>query len=100
MIEERSKYEDSAKESLSRALQEKNDSLRKLEVVERSLANIEEECASLSQLVKTKDVELSDILEKYEQQLKNAESIESKLNETLGKPVSYTHLTLPTICSV
>ncbi|XP_065566129.1 sarcolemmal membrane-associated protein-like isoform X2 [Artemia franciscana] len=85
MIEERSKYEDAAKESLSRALQEKNDSLRKLEVVERSLANIEEECASLRQLVKTKDVELSDILEKYEQQLKNAESIESKLNETLGK---------------
>ncbi|CAG2053233.1 unnamed protein product [Timema podura] len=80
--EDKCQYQGSAKESLRKVLQEKLEAIQKLQDIERTLSNTEDECARLKELCERSQQDLQDLAHKYCQQLQKVEELTSQLQET------------------
>nr|CAD7425824.1 unnamed protein product [Timema monikensis] len=80
--EDKCQYQGSAKESLRKVLQEKLEAIQKLQDIERTLSNTEDECARLKELCEQSQQDLQDLAHKYCQQLQKVEELTSQLQET------------------
>ncbi|KAK7792485.1 hypothetical protein R5R35_011036 [Gryllus longicercus] len=80
--EDKSLYQGTAKESLRKLLQEKIDAVQRLNDLERTLSNTEDECAHLKEIREQSQQDLSDLAQKYSQQLQRIEDLSHKLMET------------------
>ncbi|XP_055883774.1 sarcolemmal membrane-associated protein-like isoform X3 [Biomphalaria glabrata] len=79
--EDKNKYETTSKESLRRVLQEKLEAVTKLSDLEQSLGNMKEECTHLKSMCESSQGELSQLAEKYQEQLKEIAELQEKLSE-------------------
>ncbi|KAH9508012.1 hypothetical protein Btru_052578, partial [Bulinus truncatus] len=79
--EDKNKYETTSKESLRRVLQEKLEAVTKLSDLEQSLGNMKEECSHLKTMCESSQGELSQLAEKYQEQLKEIAELQEKLAE-------------------
>ncbi|CAL1527158.1 unnamed protein product, partial [Lymnaea stagnalis] len=79
--EDKNKYETTSKESLRRVLQEKLEAVTKLSDLEQSLGNMKEECSHLKTMCESSQGELSQLAEKYQEQLKEVVELQEKLQE-------------------
>ncbi|MFT7804829.1 sarcolemmal membrane-associated protein-like isoform X1 [Arapaima gigas] len=80
--EDKYKYENTAKESLRRVLEEKMEVVRKLSEVERSLSNTEDECTHLREMSEAAHKDLRELASKYNGALKEAKELAEKLKAT------------------
>ncbi|KAK6995301.1 sarcolemmal membrane-associated protein [Biomphalaria glabrata] len=80
--EDKNKYETTSKESLRRVLQEKLEAVTKLSDLEQSLGNMKEECTHLKSMCESSQGELSQLAEKYQEQLKEIAELQEKLSAT------------------
>ncbi|XP_069693765.1 sarcolemmal membrane-associated protein isoform X3 [Periplaneta americana] len=80
--EDKSQYQGTAKESLRKILQEKLEAVQKMQDLERTLSNTEDECAHLKELCERSQQDLQDLALKYSLQLQKVEELTSKLQET------------------
>ncbi|XP_021916457.1 sarcolemmal membrane-associated protein-like isoform X3 [Zootermopsis nevadensis] len=80
--EDKSQYQGTAKESLRKMLQEKLEAVQKMQDIERTLSNTEDECAHLKELCERSQQDLQDLALKYSLQLQKVEELSSKLQET------------------
>ncbi|GFG37387.1 hypothetical protein Cfor_11194 [Coptotermes formosanus] len=82
LLEDKSQYQGTAKESLRKMLQEKLEAVQKMQDLERTLSNTEDECAHLKDLCEHSHQDLQDLAVKYSLQLQKVEELTSKLQET------------------
>ncbi|XP_063219392.1 sarcolemmal membrane-associated protein-like isoform X2 [Bacillus rossius redtenbacheri] len=80
--EDKNQYQGTAKESLRKLLQEKLDAVQKLNDLERTLNNTEDECAHLKELCDRSQQDLQDLAHKYCQQVQKVEELMSQIQET------------------
>ncbi|PNF42565.1 hypothetical protein B7P43_G05430 [Cryptotermes secundus] len=80
--EDKCQYQGTAKESLRKMLQEKLEAVQKMQDLERTLSNTEDECAHLKELCERSQQDLKDLALKYSLQLQKVEDLTSKLQET------------------
>ncbi|XP_064631872.1 sarcolemmal membrane-associated protein-like isoform X3 [Lineus longissimus] len=79
--EDKHKYENTAKESLRRVLQEKLEAVRKLSDLETSLSNTEDNCTHLKSMCELAQQELERLAGKHEETEKDMEELKQKLEE-------------------
>lgn len=80
--EDKSNYEQTVKESLKKALEEKLDACRKVADTERMLSNSEDECAHVRDELENVKQEQDTLLEKYSQLEKDSQELMLKMGET------------------
>uniref|UniRef100_T1IWF9 Sarcolemmal membrane-associated protein n=1 Tax=Strigamia maritima TaxID=126957 RepID=T1IWF9_STRMM len=83
--DDKNNYQISAKESLMKVLQEKLETLRKLQDVEHNLGNAEYECGHMREVYDKTQGEIREIAEKYNKQLQEIQQLNEKLQETQEK---------------
>ncbi|KFM77362.1 Sarcolemmal membrane-associated protein, partial [Stegodyphus mimosarum] len=83
--EDKDKYQMAAKESLRKVLQEKLEAIRKVQDLENSLSNTENECTHLDELNKKKEQEIQLLLEKASENEKEITNLTQKLQEVEEK---------------
>ncbi|CAH1783910.1 unnamed protein product [Owenia fusiformis] len=74
-------YENSAKESLRKVLQEKLDAVTKLSGIEHSLSNTEDECEHLRKICETSQNELEELATKHKESLNEVEEFKQQLSQ-------------------
>jgi len=79
--EDKCQYQGTAKESLHKMLQEKLEAVQKMQDLERTLSNTEDECAHLKDLCEHSQQDLQDLALKYSLQLQKVEELTSKLQD-------------------
>ncbi|XP_035215099.1 sarcolemmal membrane-associated protein-like, partial [Stegodyphus dumicola] len=83
--EDKDKYQMAAKESLRKVLQEKLEAVRKVQDLENSLSNTENECTHLDELNRKKEQEIQLLLEKASENEKEITNLTKKLQEVEEK---------------
>ncbi|XP_037086644.1 sarcolemmal membrane-associated protein-like [Pollicipes pollicipes] len=79
--EEKNTYQNVAKESLKKVLQEKLEAVRRLQEVERSLTSAQDECRCQTELREATAGELAELAAKYEAKLATLTELETKVKE-------------------
>ncbi|XP_054708040.1 sarcolemmal membrane-associated protein-like [Uloborus diversus] len=79
--EDKDKYQIAAKESLKKVLQEKLEAIRKVQDLENSLSNTENECTHLGEMNQKKEQEIQLLLEKSTESEKEIANLTTKLQE-------------------
>lgn len=79
--EERDRYQDTAKESLRKVLQEKLEAVRKVQDLEYSVTNTEEECTRLRELYDAAQKEISLLADRSDRHQKDVADLKKQLKE-------------------
>ncbi|XP_067124661.1 sarcolemmal membrane-associated protein-like isoform X3 [Centruroides vittatus] len=83
--EEKDKYQNIAKESLRKVLQEKLEAIRKVQDLENTLSNTEEKCSHLREVYDNREKELRLLTEKNDKNHKEIIDLNKKLQEAEEK---------------
>lgn len=83
--DEKEKYQNAAKESLKKVLQEKLEAIRKVQDLENSLSNTEAECSHLKEVNQNAEKEMQFLLQKSSDYEKEIAEISRKLQEAEDK---------------
>ncbi|KAK8756247.1 hypothetical protein V5799_001039 [Amblyomma americanum] len=79
--EERARYEDTAKESLKKVLQEKLEALRRVQELEYTVSNLEDECARLREVYDAAQKEISALAARTDKHQKEIVQLQTQLKE-------------------
>lgn len=79
--EERARYEDTAKESLQKVLQEKLEALRRVQELEYTASNLENECARLREVYDAAQKEISALAARTDKHQKEIVQLQAQLKE-------------------
>merc|ERR1711972_344194 len=77
--EDKNEYQNTAKESLRKVLQEKLEATQKVDDLQRGLSNMETECNHLKEVVNIRQGEITTLAVKNEEQLKRMAELTEKL---------------------
>ncbi|XP_077540273.1 uncharacterized protein LOC144152734 isoform X4 [Haemaphysalis longicornis] len=80
--EDRGRYENTAKESLKKVLQEKLEALRRVQELEYTVTSTEEECARLREVYETTQKEISALAGRNDKHQKEIAQLQTQLKET------------------
>uniref|UniRef100_F7AL82 Uncharacterized protein n=1 Tax=Ciona intestinalis TaxID=7719 RepID=F7AL82_CIOIN len=83
--EEKYNYENTSKETLRKALQEKLEAVRKLSNLERSLSNTEDECTHIRLMHEQTQNELAELAAAHQTKIKDVQDLTEQLKDSKSK---------------